>query len=96
MPESWDLITIRGRVEEVEEKQALALRSLAGHLELADAVSGAVNVTGTFLGGDESSSRPLKKSYNKPRQCIKKQRHHFAHKGPYSQSYVCMEVRVGL
>ena len=23
----------------------------------------------------------------KPRQCIKKQRHHFANKGPYSQSY---------
>ena len=28
-----------------------------------------------------------KKSYNKPRQCIKKQRHHFADKGPSSQSY---------
>ena len=29
---------------------------------------------------------PLKKSYDKPRQCIKKQRHHFADKGPYIQS----------
>ena len=28
-----------------------------------------------------------KKSYEKPRQHIKKQRHHFADKGPYSQSY---------
>ena len=28
-----------------------------------------------------------KKSYYKPRQCIKKQRYHFADKGPYSQSY---------
>ena len=28
-----------------------------------------------------------KKSYDKPRQHIKKQRHHFANKGPYSQSY---------
>ena len=28
-----------------------------------------------------------KKSYDKTRQCIKKQRHHFAHKGPSSQSY---------
>ena len=28
------------------------------------------------------------KSYNKPRQHIKKQRHHFANKGSYSQSYV--------
>ena len=30
---------------------------------------------------------PLKESYEKPRQCIKKQRHHFANKGPSSQSY---------
>ena len=30
---------------------------------------------------------PWKKSYDKPRQCIKKQRHHFADKGPYNQSY---------
>ena len=28
-----------------------------------------------------------KKSYDKPRQHIKKQRHHFADEGPYSQSY---------
>ena len=28
-----------------------------------------------------------KKSYYKSRQCIKKQRYHFADKGPYSQSY---------
>ena len=30
---------------------------------------------------------PGKKSYDKPRQCITKQRHHFANKGPYNQSY---------
>ena len=30
---------------------------------------------------------PWKKIYGKPRQCIKKQRHHFAGKGPYNQSY---------
>ena len=30
---------------------------------------------------------PWKKSYDKPRQCIKKQRHHFASKSPSSQSY---------
>ena len=30
---------------------------------------------------------PWKKSYDKPRQCIKKQRHHFADKRLYSQSY---------
>ena len=28
-----------------------------------------------------------KESYEKPRHCIKKQRHPFAYKGPYSQSY---------
>ena len=31
---------------------------------------------------------PWKKNYDKPRQHIKKQRHHFANKGSYSQSYV--------
>ena len=30
---------------------------------------------------------PWKKRYDKPRQHIKKQRHHFTGKGPYSQSY---------
>ena len=30
---------------------------------------------------------PWKESYDKPRQHIKKQRYHFANKGPYSQSY---------
>ena len=30
---------------------------------------------------------PKKKSFDKPKQCIKKQRHHFPNKGPYSQSY---------
>ena len=30
---------------------------------------------------------PWKKSYDKPRQHIKKQRHHFASKGPSAQSY---------
>ena len=30
---------------------------------------------------------PWRKSYDQPRQRIKKQRHHFADKGPFSQSY---------
>ena len=30
---------------------------------------------------------PWKESSEKPRQCIKKQRHRFANKGPYSHSY---------
>ena len=43
---------------------------------------------------------PWKKSYDQPRQHIKKQRHSFANKGPPSQSYGfssghVMDVRVG-
>ena len=30
---------------------------------------------------------PWKKSYDKPRMCIKRQRNHFTDKGPYSQIY---------
>ena len=30
---------------------------------------------------------PCKKNYDKSRQCIKKQRYHFANRGLYSQSY---------
>ena len=29
---------------------------------------------------------PLKRSYDRPRQCIKKQTYHLTNKGPYSQS----------
>ena len=38
---------------------------------------------------------PWKKSYDKPRQCIKKQRHYFANKGPSSQSYGFSVVMYG-
>ena len=42
-------------------------------------------------GGDCSHEiktlAPRKKSYDHPRQRIKKQRHYFANKGPSSQSY---------
>ena len=37
---------------------------------------------------------PWKKSYDKPTQHIKKQIHHFADKGPYSQSYGFSNIRV--
>ena len=33
------------------------------------------------------TSAPWKRSYDKPRQRIKKERHHFADKGAYRQSY---------
>ena len=38
---------------------------------------------------------PWKKSYDKPRQCIKKQRHYLATKGLYSQSYGFPAVTYG-
>ena len=42
---------------------------------------------------------PWKKSFDKPRPHIKKQRHHFADQGPSSQSCgfssSCVDVRVG-
>ena len=46
-----------------------------------------------FLGskitadGEIKTVAHWKKSYDKPRQHIKKQRHYFADDGPYSQSY---------
>ena len=56
-------------------------------------------VTDFILGGGPKSLQmvtaamklkdacPWKKSYYQPRQHMKKQRHYFANKGPYSQSY---------
>ena len=37
---------------------------------------------------------PWKESYDKPWRHIKKQRHHFANKGLYNQSYVCSSSHV--
>ena len=41
----------------------------------------------TVIAAMELKDASWKKSYDKPRQCIKKQRHHFADKDLYSQSY---------
>ena len=43
----------------------------------------------------ETTLAPWKKSYNQPRQHIRKQRHHFANKGPSSQSFGFPEVKRG-
>ena len=48
---------------------------------------------GSKITADANCSHEIKrflllgKSYNKPRQYVKKQKHHFANKGLYSQSY---------
>ena len=39
---------------------------------------------------------PWKKSYDQPRQHIKKQRHHFVNKGPSSQGYGFSSIHVWL
>ena len=44
-------------------------------------------ITADSYGNHEIKTfSPWKESYGQPRQCIKKQRHYFANKGPYSQS----------
>ena len=41
----------------------------------------------------KKNAAPWKKSYDKPRHNIKKQRHHFANKGPYNQSYGLVKAK---
>ena len=48
---------------------------------------GLQNHCGQWCSHEIKTPAPWKKSYDKPKQHIKKQRHHFANKGPYSQSY---------
>ena len=44
-------------------------------------------ITWTVAAAMKLKDAPWKESYDKPRQHIEKQRHHFANKSPYSQSY---------
>ena len=44
------------------------------------------NITEESDSSHKKMLAPWKESYDKPRQHIKKQRHYFASKGPYSQS----------
>ena len=46
-----------------------------------------ITVDGDFSHGIKKTLTPWKKSYDQPRQNIKKQRHYLANKGPSSQSY---------
>ena len=46
-----------------------------------------INVDGDYSHDIKRHLSPWKKSYNKPRHCIKKQRRHFPNKSLYSQSY---------
>ena len=62
------------------------------HIEIMEIVTDFI-LLGSKITADGDCSHetkklaPCKESYDKPRQHIKKQRHHFADRGPYSQSY---------
>ena len=51
-------------------------------------------ITADSACSHEKMLAPWKKSYDQPRQHIKKQRHYFTDKGPYSQSYGFSSDRV--
>ena len=55
---------------------------------VTDFISGGSKITGDGDWSNEKTLAPWKKSYDQPRQHIKKQRHYFANKSPSSQSYV--------
>ena len=67
---------------------------------VADYFSGLQKSLQMVIATMKLKDMPWKKSYNQPRQCIKKQRRYFANKGPSSQGYAFssgrMDVRVGL
>ena len=46
-----------------------------------------MNWKGVHVAMKEKTLAPWKKSYDQPRQHIKKQRHYFANQDPSSQSY---------
>ena len=54
---------------------------------VTDFILGGSKITADGDYSHEIKITPWKKSYEKTRQYIKKQKHHFADKGPYSQSY---------
>ena len=53
-----------------------------------------ITADGDLQPWNKKTLAPWKKSYDEPRQCVKKQRHCFAHKGQYSQSYGFSSSRV--
>ena len=63
---------------------------------VADFILGGSKITadGDCNHGIKKTFTPWKKSYDQPRQHIKKQRHYFAIKGPSSQSYGFSSSRV--
>ena len=54
-----------------------------------------VDISSRCPGFESDLRAPWKESYNKPRQRIKKQRHHFADKGPLVKAMVFPVVMYG-
>ena len=54
---------------------------------VTDFIFGAPKLLQMVTAAMKLKDTPLKKSFDQPRQHIKKQRHYFANKGPSSQSY---------
>ena len=64
---------------------AAAAKSLQSCLTLCDHIDG--SPLGSSVPGILQAMEWVAISLSKPNQCVKKQRHHFSDKGPYSQSY---------
>ena len=90
------------RVKEESEKASIQKTKImaSGPITLWQIEEEKVEAVADFLFGgskitmDGDGSHEIRKtiaswqeSCDKPRQCVKKQRHHFANKGPYSQGY---------
>ena len=54
---------------------------------VSDFILGGSRITADGDWGHKIKLAPWKKSYNNPRHCMKRQRHHLADKGLYIQSY---------
>ena len=82
------------RVKEESEEAGLKLRlwhlvpTLHGKGEKVEAMIGSkITVDGWLHSWNLKMTASWKESYDKPGQCVKKQRHHFANKGPYVKGY---------
>ena len=97
-----ELKSLLMKVKEESEKVGLKLNILKTKIMASDPITSlqidGETVSDLFAGGSKITAdgdfiheiktlAPWKKSYDQPRQHIKKQRHYFANKGPSSQSY---------
>ena len=103
MAESEELKSLSMKVKEESEKVGLKLNIQKTNIMASGPITSwqvdgetMETVRGFIFGGlqnhcgyshDIKTLAPQKESYDKPRQCIKKQRLYFANKGLYSQSY---------